>query len=390
MVFIAESAHDYLSQCNEMNFVKQKAENERIKTAEFRVPELFALRSTFLVSITSLTILIFTVGCPPVEPGPPGPPGFKPNEIEPNTMEPKTEPNQIEHKTEPNEPEPKIESKQIEPKVEPNDIKPSPKVRFHNKCAAILTNFVNDKGTVDYKTLKRKKLKLIQLLDEFASLDRKEYNSWPREDKIAFWINAYNIQMLRIIVENYPIKASRWYKLLWPPTSIRHIPPQGVLGAAKWNKYKFLVMDEEFTLVRIQQRFFRQEFDEPRVFLAISHASLSSPPLRNEPYYGHKLDKQLNNQAKRFLSSRRAFRIDRKKQRVYLSAILQPTWHGKEFSGKYSTNKKFKDYEPVTRAVLNFITNYVSKEDVSFLETKNYSIEYIKYDWRLNDSSGRR
>jgi hypothetical protein len=144
-------------------------------------------------------------------------------------------------------------------------------------------------------------------------------------------------------------------------------------------------MDEEFTLAEIERRFFRKQFDEPRVFFAISHASLSSPPLRNEPYYGHKLIQQLNNQAKRFLSSPQGSRIDREKQTVYLSAIFQSTWYGKEFISKYGTDKKFKDQQPAVRAVLNFLTNYTSKQDVSFLELKNYSVEYIKYDWRLNE-----
>ncbi|GAH78925.1 unnamed protein product, partial [marine sediment metagenome] len=230
------------------------------------------------------------------------------------------------------------------------------------------------------------RLELKQLLQEFADLDPNEYNSWPKEDKIAFWINAYNIKMLKIIVDNYPIKS---YPLLrpfpgWSPNSIRHIGKRiGGIG-----KQKFTVTGEEFTLLEVERRFFRKQFDEPRVFFAISGACLSSPPLRNEPYYGHKLYKQLDDQTKRFLSSPRAFKIDRGKQIVYLSAILQPTtWYGKEFISKYGTNKKFKDQQPATRAVLNFLTNYISKQDVSFLELKNYSVKYIGYDWRINDSS---
>jgi len=146
-------------------------------------------------------------------------------------------------------------------------------------------------------------------------------------------------------------------------------------------------MDEEFTLSEVERRFFRQKFDEPRVFFAISHASLSSPPLRNEPYYGHKLYEQLDDQAKRFLSNLGGFRIGRNEQTVYLSAILQSTWYGKDFISKYGTDKKFKDQQPPTRAVLNLAINYISQQDVSFLEVENYSVKYITYDWRLNDGS---
>jgi hypothetical protein len=235
---------------------------------------------------------------------------------------------------------------------------------------------------VDYKALRRKRLELKALQDEFDNLDPNEYSSWPRADKIAFWINAYNIQMLKIITDNYPIESSRLLRVLpgWGPKSILHI--KGI-----WTDYKFLVMDEEFTLADADKRFFRKEFDDPRIFFAISRASLSGPPLRNEPYYGKKLNKQLDDQVQRFLSSPNAFRIDKEEQKVYLSALFQKTEYGQEFITKYSIDRKFKDLQPATRAVLNFITSYISERDVSFLEVGNYTVRYIRYDWTINDSS---
>jgi len=365
--------------------------------------------------MTWLTVLVFIVGCtsgkPDIKPPKDEPNDIEPTKAEPNEVKPtKTEPNEVDPaKSEPNEVDPtKTEPNEVDPtKTEPNEVeppktkppkverpkpkppkpKPVTKVSFHDKCAPILKAFVNDKGMVDYKKLRYKRPDLNKLLDEFAKLDPNEYNAWPKEDKIAFWINAYNIKMLKIIVDNYPIKSYPLLRLLpgWGPNSIRHIDKR--IGHI--NKQKFTVIGEEFTLLEVERRFFRKQFDEPRVFFAVSGACLSSSPLHNEPYYGHKLYKQLDDQTKRFLSSPRAFKIDRDRQIVYLSAILQPTWYGKEFISKYGTDKKFKDQQPATRAVLNFLTNYISKQDVSFLELKNYSVKYIGYDWRLNDSSNR-
>jgi hypothetical protein len=325
----------------------------------------------------------------------------KPTEAEPNVPEPtKPEPNKVEPNVPaPVEPEPNVplpiepKPRQIEPNqpvssIEPNEVKPQPAaplagqptVSFHDKCADILKNYVNGKGMVNYKSLRHKKLELKNLLDEFANLDPNEYNRWPKEDKIAFWINAYNIQMLKIITDNYPIQGSRFLNPIYGHNSIRHI--KGI-----WTDYKLIVMDEEFTLAEIDRRFFTGEFDEPRVFFAVSLASFSSPPLRNEPYYGHKLNQQLEDQTKRFLSNPLSFRIDRENKKVYLSAILQPSWRGKEFISKFATDKKFKDQEPETRAVLNFITKYLPRQDIDFLEVENYSIKYIRYDWAINDGS---
>lgn len=253
-------------------------------------------------------------------------------------------------------------------------------VSCDDKYADVLKNCVSDKGMVDYKNLKLRKSEISRLLDDFSRLDPNVYGSWSKEDKIAFWLNAYNIKMLKIIVDNYPIQSQRILRVLWGPDSIRHI-------GDIWNEHKFIVINEEFTLKQIEQRFFRKEFDEPRIFLAVSYASTSSPPLRNEPYYGRRLYQQLDSQAGKFLSSPLAFRIDRENRVVYLSAIFHSSWFGDEFIGKYGTDKKFKDQEPSVRAVLNFAVNYISGQDCSFLEIENYSVKYMTYDWNINDSS---
>ena len=313
---------------------------------------------------------------------------------EPNDVEPaKSEPNQTEsaivepNDTEPNDTEPNdVETNAVEPNtvepnvVEPNEAEPNQPVTFHDKCAEILKTFVNKKGMVDYKTLRRRKLKLKALMDEFDNLDPKVYNSWPKNDKIAFWINAYNIHKLKVVADNYPIRGSVWLIHIWGPQSVRHIEKY-------IKRFKFLVMDEQFTFSEIDTRFFRKEFDDPRIFFALTHATLSSPQLRNEPYTGRKLDKQLDDQVVNFLSSPLSFRIDKAKEKVYLSAIFQATWYGKEFIRKYGIDRKFKDQQPATRAVLNFITHFVSKETASFLEVGNYSVQFIKYDWTINDGT---
>jgi hypothetical protein len=301
----------------------------------------------------------------------PGPSGTEPNQFDPNHVQAG-----------------KVVPFQVEPdiveiiKEEPKGLKSQPAASFHDKCADILKEFVHDNGMVDYQGLRRKRLELRAVLREFDKLKRSEYESWPREDKIAFWINVYNLQKLRIITDNYPIKpSSRILTIFYRGTNnIRHIE-------GKIAEHKFLVMDEEFTFAAIEKLYFRGEFGDPRVFFAISSGCLSSPPLRNEPYYGRNLNEQLDEQTRRFLSSPLAFSIDREKEKVYLSALFQSSWYGREFIKKFAIDRKFKDQSAQNRAVLNFITNYISKEDVTFLETGNYTIKYMTYDWTINDGS---
>ncbi len=210
--------------------------------------------------ILFVTILAFIAGCLPEERESPGsgpavapklePAKFEPNLFEPNEAEPvETKPNEVGPKDiEPNKVEPQLvepnevgtieaEPNELEPaktepnepeltKAEPNDVKPPPKVTFHDKFNDILSSFVDDEGMVDYRKLKQKRLKLKRLMGEFTKLHLNEYNSWPKEDKIAFWINVYNLQMLKIIIENYPID-SYW---------ILHLPSAG-LGTRQYQAH---------------------------------------------------------------------------------------------------------------------------------------------------------
>jgi hypothetical protein len=312
------------------------------------------------------------VGCSTTEPGDSEPAKIENLQVE--TVDP-----------EPVEPEPAnrivIESESVEPAADMrNDLNVKSATSFHDKCAVIFKNYVDERGMVDYKTLRRKRLELKALVRQFNKLDPKEYKSWTKEDKIAFWINVYNLNKLDVVTDNYPITpATRFHVLYyWGSSSIRHIESQIA-------RHKFLVMDEEFTFAEIERRFFRKEFDDPRIFFAITGACVSSPPLRNEPYFGSKLDEQLEDQAKKFISNPIAFRIDRENGKVYLSAIFQISSYGGEFVKKYAIDKKFKDQSTATRAVLNFISNYISRQDVSYLEVGNYTVKFMSYDWTIND-----
>ncbi|MEN6337073.1 MAG: DUF547 domain-containing protein [Phycisphaerales bacterium] len=302
---------------------------------------------------------------------------------------------------------------------------PSSAASFVDRYAAILATYVREDGLVDYGDLRRHRLELKSVLTLLDELDPNVYESWSSQEKLAFWINAYNLKMLDIIARNYPIESSWWLRLTWPPSDIRHI--QGI-----WTDYRFIVMDEEFTLAEVEQRYFRDNADgfdarpggDPRVWLALNYAAQSGPPLRNRPYGGEGgsgsveaskrgsgrtedgphdstlqrvnasalplqtlLDRQLDDQVKRFLGTPQGLQIDRQKMVVRLSALFKPSWRGKEFIARYGTDKKFKSREPATRAVLNFLTNYLSREDVEFLEVENYSLEYLNFDWRLNDTA---
>ena len=269
--------------------------------------------------------------------------------------------------------------------VEPNEAsasasEPRAVEAIYDEYSKILDRYVRENGLVDYSELRRRRLDLKTILMRLDDLDPNAYNALSRDGRLAFWINVYNLKVLEIIARNYPIESSWWLRLTWPPSDIRHI--EGI-----WTDYRFMVADEQFTLREVERRHFRDAFDDPRVYLAITYASRSSPPLRRRPYRADALDEQLDRQVRRFLAGPDGLRIDRESAVVRLSALFKPGWRGKEFLDRYGTNRKFKDRDPATRAVLNFLTRYLPREDAYFLDTENYAIEYMNFDWRLNDTA---
>jgi len=336
-------------------------------------------------------LLIAILGCPQkkesVKPQPPLPPKQPSVVTTPKISTEEEKPEITETPPLSEAAEPNLRPKET---LAPNETKPKPEPakntlgEFNQKYASVLMTYVDEEGKVDYSKLRLKRLDLIETQNIIRSLKPQEYKTWSEKDKIAFWINAYNLEMLKIIVQNYPIESYRILHVLpsWSPDSVRHIDRR--INGIK--KQKFIIMEEEFTLESIEERFFNKEFNDPRIFFAISfYCTTGGPPLRNEPYNGKKLDKQLDDQVRTYISSRYGFGIDEEDKTVHLSPILKKQQFGQEFLKKYGTKKKFKDHPPVIRAVLNFLINYLPKNQVNFLETRRYDVKFIILNWNLNE-----
>lgn len=242
--------------------------------------------------------------------------------------------------------------------------------------AKMLEAYVDDTGMVYYRGLKADGAALATFARSLAELDRREYSRWSDEDKMAFWINAYNGLTLKVVVDNYPIKPTFPAELYHPKNSIRQI--RGV-----WDEIAFNVMGAPMTLEEIEHGTLRKEFDEPMIHMALVCAAMGCPPLRNEPYVGDRLAEQLADQARKFQADPTKFRIDRRRDDVYLSSIFD--WFGEDFLKRYGTSMKYAGHSKEERAVLNCISRYLAEEDRAYLETADYDIEYVDYDWTLNE-----
>ncbi len=210
----------------------------------------------------------------------------------------------------------------------------------HNSWETLLKAHVSDKGNVNYKAFKSDASKLrayINLLS--ANMPNEE---WSREDKLAYWINAYNALTVDLIIRNYPLNSIKdiknpWDQRLWK------------LGA-KW-----------YNLNEIEHQILRK-MDEPRIHFAIVCASFSCPKLQNTAFTASNLEDQLTDATKTFLAD---------KDRNNISAnSLQLSKIFKWFSKDFKTNG----------SVVDFIDLY-TEVDIS----PNAKKTYKTYNWDLND-----
>ena len=246
----------------------------------------------------------------------------------------------------------------------------------YTNYAAVLTTYVNARNRVDYKGLKASPQQLRSFTARIARVDPAAFANWPTKDKVAFWINAYNALTLQTLIDRYPVKSSWSKSLLYPKNSIRQI-------GGVWTKIQHTVMGQRTTLDAIEHETLRKHFREPRIHMALVCAAEGCPSLRREPYEGSKLDEQFADQARQFLGNREKFRIDRGRNRVYLSSIFK--WFGEDFIRVYGTSEKFDGQSEKVRAVLSYVSRHLPPIDASYLANGSYSVRYLDYDWSLNE-----
>jgi hypothetical protein len=244
--------------------------------------------------------------------------------------------------------------------------------------ASTLLDHVTMRDMVDYAGLSGNRADLDTFVASLATLDPAVYDGWDPDEQIAFWINAYNALTLRAVVDHYPIQPSWFRSFLYPEDSIRQIP--GV-----WTDLRFDILGKKRTLDEIEHEILRRRFDEPRIHMALVCAAKGCPPLRWEPYTGEKLDGQLEDQTVRFLGRDENFVLDREGGRIGLSEVFR--WFGDDFVSVYEPRHDFEGRDPGERAALNFVALHLEGPDREFLKDGDYEVDYLDYDWSLNDAA---
>ena len=177
-------------------------------------------------------------------------------------------------------------------------------------------------------------------------------------ERIAFWVNAYNLAAIKAVLDRYPAGS---------------IKDGGSLLSPIWKKKLATVGGAAYSLDDIEHGILRKMFKEPRVHFAIVCASLSCPDLRAEPYDPARLDAQLDEQATAFLSNAtKGVQAGGDGRTARVSSIFK--WFAGDFSASGGVAAFIRAKAgPELSAKLGALTDA--------------GLSYLDYDWSLNDTA---
>uniref|UniRef100_UPI0032EFFD3E DUF547 domain-containing protein n=1 Tax=Ekhidna sp. TaxID=2608089 RepID=UPI0032EFFD3E len=221
----------------------------------------------------------------------------------------------------------------------------------HSSYDELLKKYVDDKGMVNYKGLKGERQKLKSYLKVLESNAPKD--NWTSDQKLAYWINAYNAYTLELILEHYPVESIK------DIGSTIKIP----FVSTAWDIKFINIGGEEYDLNNIEHGIIRKEFNEPRIHFALVCAAVSCPKLQNRAYIPEKLDEQLTKAASDFLGNPAKNTIQ-SSNKATLSKLFN--WYGGDFNNDGTLIEYINQYAPVK---LN----------------KDAEIDWMDYDWALNE-----
>jgi Protein of unknown function, DUF547 len=210
---------------------------------------------------------------------------------------------------------------------------------------------------IRYAGMAADRAQLKRYLETLSATPRGEFDGWSRAEQMAFLLNAYNAFMVEKILGRYP--------------DIRSVWDYGKLFGNPFKDDFFSLLGRRATLDWIEQDMLRKTYRDARVHYALNCASIGCPMLRAEPYVAARLEAQLEDQARRFLSDSTRNRY--REGRLEVSKIFD--WYKEDFEPR---NAYFARYAEL----LGADAGAVNAARITFLE----------YDWALNDSpsSSRR
>jgi hypothetical protein len=224
---------------------------------------------------------------------------------------------------------------------------------------AILKKYVKD-GKFAYAALLANKADMATFKKFMEWQGKADVKSMSREGQIAFYINAYNSCCIQAILDHYPVHS-----------------PNDVPGF--FDKLKFKVGGEELTISGIEYERLIANYKDMRAHFAVVCADRGCQPLKASAWTGAVLNDDLEAAAKFFVSDKKYFFVDYEKKEVNISKIFE--WYAAKFTADPN--------RPAAKPEL-FLLPWVSEKDKAVLESGDYKIKIIEWDWTLNETAPKK
>ena len=195
----------------------------------------------------------------------------------------------------------------------------------------LLQRYVTPTGKVNYAGLKADKAALEAYCKTLS--DNPAQDSWSREEKMAYWINAYNAFTIKLIVDNYPTKSILNFD-----------------GGKTWDVKRIKLGDKKYSLNQIENDILRPQFKDARIHFAINCAAKSCPPLHNRAYTADNLEATLEARTKAFVNDVKHNTLTASKAQV--SKIFD--WYGADFGDLKKYLNKYADTQLKSNATVTF------------------------------------
>ena len=217
---------------------------------------------------------------------------------------------------------------------------------------------------VRYAAFAKDRAALKAYLDALSGVPAASFEAWPKAERMAFLINAYNAFTVELILAHCPVK------------SIKDI---GGLLDNRWKRKFFNLLGKPATLDMIEHDMLRKPgaYDDPRVHFAVNCASVGCPMLREEAYTAGRLDAQLEEQTRRFLGDRSRNRFAN--GRLEVSEIFR--WFKEDWTSGY---RGVRSREEFFAKYADLLADDAAARK-SIAEGKA-PIAHLDYDWSLNDA----
>jgi hypothetical protein len=211
---------------------------------------------------------------------------------------------------------------------------------------------------VRYDGFKQDRAALKSYLQSLSGVTPQEFDGWSKARRMAFLINAYNAFTVEKILTRYPDIQSIW--------------DFGKIFGNPFRDRFFTLRGERSSLDHIEHETLRKPgaYDEPRVHYAVNCASIGCPMLREEAYVAERLDAQLEEQARRFLSDRSRNRYDAARGALEVSRIFD--WFKEDWAPR-------EQYFARYAALLADDPGHQQ-----LIRSGKARIRFLEYDWALN------